>query len=106
MTRDVMARLVNNRVPIFVKIMAPLVILIILSVGLSAGYVFWESTTRVRLGLDQRLERVALTVVEAIDLTELTQIQEPIDINSLAYVRAHKALERLRSVAALDWVGI
>lgn len=106
MTRDVVARLLNNRVPIFVKIMAPLVILIIVSVGLSAWYVFWESTTRVRLGLDQRLERAALTAAEAIDLTELTQIQEPIDINSLAYVRAHKALERLRSVAVLDWVGI
>jgi len=105
-TRGVIARLLNNRVPIFVKIMAPLVILIILSVGFSAWYVFWESTTRVRLGLDQRLERVALTVIEAIDLTELTQIQEPIDINSLAYVRAHRTLERLRSVAALDWVGI
>jgi signal transduction histidine kinase len=105
MTRSLFDRLLHNRVPLFVKIMAPLVILIIVTVGASGWYVFSESTTRVQAGLDQRLERVAQTVVAAIKVADLTQIQEPIDINSLQYVRVHKVLEQLRSVATLDWVG-
>ncbi len=106
MTGGVARRLLNNRVPIFVKIMTPLVILIVATVGLSALYVFWESTLRVRVGLAMRLERVASTVAETVDQGDLRQIREPLDINSLSYVRVRQGLERLRNAATLDWIGI
>ena len=106
MTERIISRLLNNRVPVFVKIMAPLVILITVTVGLSSLYVFWESTVRVRAGLNQRLERVASTVAETVDQNGLRQIREPIDANSQPYVTVQQELERLRSVATVDWVGI
>jgi signal transduction histidine kinase len=99
-------RLLNNRVPIFVKIMTPLVILIIVTVGLSALYVFWEGTLRVRAGLVLRLERVASTVAETVDLDDLRQVREQLDINSPPYVRVRQQLERLRYTATLEWIGI
>jgi signal transduction histidine kinase len=106
MIERVASRLVHNRVPVFIKIMAPLVILIILTVGLSSLYVFWQSNQRVRAGLDLRLSRVAGTAAEAVDPNDLRQIHEPIDVGSLAYKRVHQRLEQLRYAAALDWVGL
>ena len=102
----VVNRLLGNRIPIFVKIMAPLVIVIIVTVGLSGTYVFWESTSRVRVSLNQHLERVATTVAQTVDQNDLRRLQEPNDINSLPYVRLRQRIEQLRNAAALDWVGI
>ena len=98
--------ILNNRVPIFIKIVAPLVILIIITVGLSGYYVYWDSSERAGIDLDKRLERASSVVADAVSHETLSQLKMSTDADSLAYAEVRHLLDQVRATADLDWIGI
>lgn len=94
------------RVPLYVKIMMPLVALIILTVGISGYRVYQESTEHFAMEMDTRLERVAKLVAQTVDTHTLMLIQTPLDINTPAYAKIYNQLSQAATAGNLGWVGI
>jgi hypothetical protein len=94
------------RIPLFVKVMLPLVALIIVTVGLSGYRVYHESTERLRSEMDTRLERVALLTANTISPTVLLSIREPVDVDGPEYESIAQQLEYALIAGNLAWVGI
>ena len=94
------------RLPLFVKIMLPLIIIIMITVVLSGFRVYQESTQRVQAELDIRLKRSALLVAATIDITTLQEIKVPADIDGEAYTAVQEKLAQIDSAANLSWIGI
>jgi sigma-B regulation protein RsbU (phosphoserine phosphatase) len=99
-------KLMQIRAPLFVKIMAPLILLITLTVGISGYRVYQESTGRWQTEMDTRLARVASLVAAEVDRERLSSIHEPIDIDSPAYQQIADRLEQAVIAANVAWVGI
>lgn len=99
-------RLLNNRVPVFFKIMTPLVLAIIATVAVSGYLIYRDGADRVQLDLDRRLERVAAIVAGIVNRDQLQQIKGPADLNSPAYDQVKRLLEYASMAANLDWAGI
>jgi signal transduction histidine kinase len=99
-------RLLNNRVPVFLKIMAPLVLTIIATAAVSGYLIYRDGADRVQSDLDRRLERVAMIVAGIVNRNQLQQIKQPADQDSPAYVEVRHLLEYASMAANLDWVGI
>ncbi|MEK7326564.1 MAG: hypothetical protein AAB217_15050 [Chloroflexota bacterium] len=68
------------RLPLVVRIMAPIVALIILTVGVSGYRVYQENAQRLQADLDTRLERAATLIAQTVDLDSLKDIKAPADI--------------------------
>ncbi|MBN1888865.1 MAG: SpoIIE family protein phosphatase [Thermoflexales bacterium] len=94
------------RVPLFVKVMLPLVVLIIVTVGLSGYRVYHESTERFQSEMDTRLEHVALLAASTISPTVLLSIREPVDLDGPEYENIAQQLESALTAGNLAWVGI
>jgi len=94
------------RIPLFVKIMTPLIALIVLTVGLSGYRVYEESTRHVQSEIDARLERIAALTASTINIDTLQQIRTPQDITSPAYQEIVQQLEQARTAGNLAWIGI
>jgi len=94
------------RIPLFVKIMAPLMAVVVLTVGVSGYRVYQESTRRWQKDLDTRLERIARLVAANVNTDTLEQIRAPIDIDGDAYAQVQQQLEQARMAGSLSWVGI
>jgi len=94
------------RAPLFVKIMAPLVVLIILTVGLSGYLIYQETTRRWQADMDTRVQRVAALVANTVDIDQLQLIREPADIDGPAYAQIAGQLEQATTAGNLAWVGI
>jgi signal transduction histidine kinase len=96
----------NNRVPILIKIMAPLVLLIIVVVGTSAVYVYRQTTERLQADLDRRLSLAPAVVAGIVDRNQLRQIRSREDPEGVNYARVQQMLEWADGAANLDWIGI
>jgi signal transduction histidine kinase/DNA-binding response OmpR family regulator len=94
------------RLPLFVKLMVPLIVIIMITVGLSGFRVYQESTQRVQAELDTRLKRSANLVAATIDITTLQQVKVPADIDSEAYATIQQQLEHINAAANVSWIGI
>jgi sigma-B regulation protein RsbU (phosphoserine phosphatase) len=94
------------RAPLLVKVMAPLVPVIFLTVGLSGYQVYQESTRRWRAEMDARLERVANLVATTVDQEQLQLIREPVDIDSPAYEKITGQLQQAVIAGNIPWLGI
>lgn len=94
------------RVPLFVKVMLPLVALIIVTVGLSGYRVYRESTDHFQSEMDTRLERVALLIAHTVSTETLMSIYEPTDIDGSEYASIERQLEAAQTAGNLAWVGI
>jgi signal transduction histidine kinase/DNA-binding response OmpR family regulator len=94
------------RLPLFVKLMLPLIVIIMITVVLSGFRVYQESTQRVQAELDTRLKRSANLVAETIDVPALQQIKVPADIESETYVTLRDKLTQINESANLNWIGI
>jgi serine phosphatase RsbU (regulator of sigma subunit) len=94
------------RMPLFVKVMLPLVALIIVTVGLSGYRVYRESTERFQSEMDTRLEHVAVLTANTISPTLLSSIREPVDIDGPEYKSIARQLESALTAGNLAWVGI
>ena len=94
------------RLPLIVRIMAPIVALIILTVGVSGYRVYQENAQRLQTDLDTRLERAAALIAQTVDLNSLSTIKTPADIESDAYLKIQEQLDLARTAGGLAWVGI
>jgi serine phosphatase RsbU (regulator of sigma subunit) len=94
------------RIPLFAKIMTPLVALIILTVGLSGYLVYQESTGRLQSDIDTRLERIATTVATTVNTETLRLIREPVDVDGPEYQQVLQQLDQARTAGNLAWTGI
>ncbi len=94
------------RLPIFVKILTPLIAIIVLSIWVSGYRVYRASTERWQSEMDRRLEHIATFVAATVDLGALQQIQKPVDIASTAYTAVANSLEQAVVIGNVEWVGI
>ncbi len=94
------------RVPLFLKIMTPLIALIIITLGLSGYQIYRESTRRWQTDMDTRLERVAQLVAQTVDVEKLGSIRQPLAINQPEYEAVAQQLQQALTAGHLNWVGI
>jgi sigma-B regulation protein RsbU (phosphoserine phosphatase) len=94
------------RVPLFVKIMTPLVVLIVVTVGLSGYRVYQESAARLQSDIDTRLERIATLVATTVNTEALRLISTPVDVDSPEYGKVLQQLDQARTAGNLAWIGI
>lgn len=94
------------RVPLFIKIMLPIVALILLAVGLTGYQVYQASTQRWQTEMDTRLERVTTLLAGTIKIETLKSVTEPADIDSPIYAEVAAQLEQAVTAADLAWAGI
>jgi serine phosphatase RsbU (regulator of sigma subunit) len=94
------------RIPLFLKIMTPLIVVLILTVGLSGYRVYEESTRRWQSEMDTRLERIATLVASTVNTATLRSVREPADIDSPQYQEVKKQLDQALNAGTLNWVGI
>jgi signal transduction histidine kinase/DNA-binding response OmpR family regulator/HPt (histidine-containing phosphotransfer) domain-containing protein len=94
------------RVPLFIKIAAPLALRIILALGLSVYRVYQLVSNHVLSNLDDRLRRAAMYVAEAVNPDELEQIRKPDDNHMAAYQQIYQIVSSSREAGDLAWVGI
>jgi signal transduction histidine kinase len=94
------------RLPLFVKLMTPVVMLIILAVGISGVQIYQQAEARLQRDLDARLQQAATYVATNIDLDTLQEIREPNDQASEAYVQLSGELELARQAGDLAWIGL
>jgi HAMP domain-containing protein len=94
------------RVPVFVKMMVPLVTLIILVIGWSGYRVYQESTTRWQSEMNTRLERIAILTASTVNTNTLRLVRLPTDTDGPDYTRIREQLEQAQTAGNLSWVGI
>ena len=94
------------RVPIFVKIMTPLIVVIFLSLVLSGYFIFNQNTRERREEVATRLRKTAETLARGIDTEKLQSIQTPTDYKTAAYKALEEQLNQSLATGGLDWIGI
>ncbi len=94
------------RIPVFAKIIAPLVVIIALSIGVSGYQVYRGSTQRWQSEKDRRLRQAATWVAENVDVAALQSIQKPTDAGGEAYASIAATLEEAATVGNIQWIGI
>jgi len=94
------------RLPLFVKLMTPVVVLITLAVAISGYRIYQQADDRLQNDLDARLRQSASYVSQNIDLTQLQKIQDPNDRESAEYAAIESQLELARQAGGLAWIGI
>ena len=94
------------RVPIFVKMMLPLVALIILVIGWSGYRVYQESTAHWQADMDTRLERIALLTAGTVSTDTLRLVRLPTDTDGPEFTKVREQLDQAQTAGNLNWVGI
>src|SRR5262245_14892603 len=94
------------RAPLLVKVLAPLILVILLTVGLSGYQVYQESTRRWQAEMDARLERVVNLVASKLDQEQLQSIREPGQIDSAAYEQIADQLQQALIAGNIAWMGV
>lgn len=94
------------RISVFIRIMAPLVLLIVLTVGISGYRVYRATTERWQSEMDTRLERVAMLIAQQVDPALLEQVRQPTDLGNAAYLQIQQTLNTALTAGNLNWIGI
>ncbi len=94
------------RVPLAIKILAPLVLLMTLAVGLSGYRIYRASVERWRTEMDTRLEHVANLVATNVDVGLLQEVQKPTDLDNEVYLQVRKPMDTAVTAGNIEWVGI
>ncbi len=94
------------RVPVLLKITLPLILIIVLSVGLSSYRVYQATVDRWQTDQDRRLRRMAEWVAWNVNPDSLGQIDQPTDIDSPEYIQIQQQLDQAVKAGNLSWVGI
>jgi len=97
---------VKIRVPLFVKILTPLVLLIALTVAISGYRIYRESVRRWQDEMDTRLEHVAVLTAGSVKPDLLQQVRLPTDLDNEVYAGIREPMEAARTAGNLEWVGI
>lgn len=104
--RSLWQKLLYLRVPLVVKILTPLVLLIVITVGVSGYRVYRESTDRWQVEMDTRLARVSTQVADNLSREALLSIRHPHDVDSPAYGQIVARMEQAVLAANIAWMGI
>jgi serine phosphatase RsbU (regulator of sigma subunit) len=94
------------RIPVFIKMMTPLVALIVLVLGWSGYRIYEESTQRLQTDMDTRLERLALLTASTVNTQTLRLVRLPADTDNAPYTEVRQQLEQAQVAGNLRWVGI
>ncbi len=94
------------RIPIFVKMMTPLVALIIIVIGWSGYRVYQESTQRWQTDMDTRLEHLATLTASTVDTATLRLVRRPTDTDDPEFTQVRRQLDQAQIAGNLAWVGI
>jgi GAF domain-containing protein len=94
------------RIPIFVKVITPLVALILLTTVASGILVYREGAERWRAELDLRLRTIAAAAAERVDTAALEAVRVPSDLVKPEYETVRDELQRARDAGNVDWIGI
>ncbi len=94
------------RFSLFVKIVAPLIVLIALTVGISGYRIYQASTERWQSEMDTRLERTALLIASTVDPALLDRVRLPTDLDNDVYSRIAGPMEAAQTAGNVDWIGI
>lgn len=94
------------RIPIFVKVITPLLAVLLITTLASGYLVYQEGATRRRAELDLRLQTIAAAAAERVNRAALLTIQEPSDQIKPEYAALQAQLARVRDAGVVDWVGI
>jgi len=94
------------RIPIFVKVIAPLLAVLLVTTLVSGFLVYQEGAQRRRAELDLRLQTIAAAAADRVDRAALQAIQTPSDQIGPEYAAVQAQLVRVRDAGVVDWVGI
>lgn len=94
------------RIPVFIKVITPLLAVLLLTTLASGYLVYQEGATRRRAELDLRVQTIASAAAERIDRAALQAIQMPSDQVGPEYAAVQAQLVRVRDAGVVDWVGI
>lgn len=94
------------RIPIFVKVITPLLAVLLVTTLVSGFLVYQEGAQRRQAELDLRLQTIAAAAAERVDRTALQAIQTPADQIGPPYAAVQAQLVRVRDAGVVDWVGI
>ncbi len=94
------------RIPIFVKVITPLLAVLLVTTLVSGFLVYQEGAQRRLAELNLRLQTIAAAAADRVDRTALQAIQTPSDQIGPAYAAVQAQLVRVRDAGVVDWVGI
>ena len=94
------------RIPIFVKVITPLLAVLLITTLASGYLVYQEGAQRRRAELDLRLQTIAAAAADRVDRGALRSVQTPADQIKPEYAAVQRQLVRVRDAGAVDWVGI
>lgn len=94
------------RIPLYVKLVVPFLLILTLSVGFSGYRIYQLTQARWQTEMDTRLERVATLLVQTLDTDALLSLKKPTDMGVPAYVRLQQQLEQASTAANLGWIGV
>lgn len=94
------------RIPLWFKILVPLILLIALTVGVSGYRVYLESVEHWQVELDTRAEHVAGLVAASVDPELLQQVRLPADTEGAVFKQVVRPLQDALTASNLDWIGL
>ncbi len=94
------------RIPLYLKIVVPMIVLIVITVGYSGYRVFKESTQRWQTQLDARLKSAAEYAASGVNIDTLKLLHAPTDIDTETYEQMRQYLEQITFAGNLEWMGI
>lgn len=94
------------RIPLFIKIMTPLVALTLLTLAASGILIYREGARKREDELAGQLENVAVAAASRVDSLMLQAIQAPADDSTPEYEAVKSKLLEARDIGGADWVGI
>ena len=93
------------RIPLFLKLLLPLIILMVFVVTYAAYRIYIESYIYANQDLEIRLERTANYLARNIDVRMLQNIRSPRDMDTAGYDNLVETLEQARTTTGLAWIG-
>lgn len=96
----------NLRIPLILKIQAPLILIISITVGIVGYRVYRESTNRWQSEMDLRLKRVVEIISDNIDIDRLALLQQPNDTNTILYEQLESQLYQALNTSNITWIGV
>ena len=93
------------RIPLFLKLMLPLIILMTFVIGFAAYRIYVESYNYATQDLENRLLRTTTYLARNVDVRGLQSIQAPQDMDTATYANLVMNMDQARTTAGLAWIG-
>jgi len=93
------------RIPLFLKLVLPLMGLMIIVIGIAAYQIYKESNNFAAQDLENRLLRTSTYLARNIDTADLQAVRSPADMNTAAYQDLVAVMDQARTTSGLAWIG-